>query len=210
MHPIKQAFMMYKENWKESILLGVAATVFTFFSQIVPTIGALLISVGLLVFQELANMRLQKGRWQRDLTHLQKDWVSWVITAVILMPTGILMGSAFGVLHSPQDWWQTIPASFGLFMLGVFFYLILTHGLNLQLERSEGIAKALDHAALGAVRNLRLYFPTVVWISLALIVASFLRGYGLILALPFMFYSCFYLYIEMKNKKAFEPKEKGT
>ncbi|MGE5085146.1 MAG: hypothetical protein ACM3MG_02530, partial [Bacillota bacterium] len=98
MHPLTQALMIYKENWKESLLLGVAATAFTFFSQIVPTIGALLISVGLLIFQELANLRLQKGHWERDLSHLKKDWVSWIITAIILMPTGILMGSAFGLL----------------------------------------------------------------------------------------------------------------
>lgn len=210
MHPVKQALMIYKENWKESLLLGIAATCFTFFSQIVPMIGALLISVGLLVFQEMANLRLQKGRWQRDLSHLQTDWVSWVITAVILMPTGILMGSAFGLLHSPQELWRTLPVALGLFMLGVFFYFILNHGLNLQMEQPEGIAKALDKSALAAIRNLRLYFPSAFYVSALLVISTFLRGFGFIVSLPFMFYVCFYLYAELKKKKAFDKKEKGA
>ncbi|MFM6928251.1 MAG: hypothetical protein ACKOX6_07290, partial [Bdellovibrio sp.] len=197
MHPLTQALMTFKKNWKESLLLGIAATAFTFFSQIVPMIGALLISVGLLIFQELANIRLQKGRWDRDLTHLKKDWVSWIITAVILMPTGILMGSAFGLLHSPQELWRTIPLALGLFMLGAFFYFILTHGLNLQLERPDGIAKTLDKSALAAVKNLRLYFPCVFYVSVLLLFSGFMRGFGFIISLPFMFYVSFYLYSEL-------------
>ena len=202
--------MTYKTNWKESLLLGIAATCLTFFSQIVPTIGALLISVGLLIFQELANLRLQKGRWDRDLTHLKNDWVSWIVTAVILMPTGILMGSAFGLLHSPQELWRTIPMAFGLFILGVFFYFILTHGLNLQLERPEGIAKTLDKSALASIRNLRLYFPCVFYVSVLLMFSAFMRGFGLIVSLPFMFYVSFYLYAELKRRDAFQAKEKGA
>lgn len=197
---------MFRQNWKDSLLLGVLATSFTFFSQIVPTIGALLIAVGLLIFQELANLRLQKGRWERDFTHVQKEWVSWLVIAVILMPTGILMGSAFAVAHSPQPLWQSLPAATGLMALGVIFYFILTHGLNLQLESHEGIAKTLDKTALAAVRNLSSYLPATAIISVLLVVATYLNGYGLILVLPFMFYTCFYLYIEMKNKKAFDKK----
>ncbi|WP_413576595.1 hypothetical protein ACLVWU_00985 [Bdellovibrio sp. HCB290] len=206
MHSVKQALIMFRQNWKDSLLLGVLATLFTFFSQIVPVIGALLIAVGLLIFQELANLRLQKGRWQRDFTHLQKDWVSWLITAVILMPTGILMGSAFGIIHSPQPLIQSLPAGFGLMSLGVFFYFILSHGLNLQLETHQGIAKALDRTALSSVRNLGTYLIATMTVALALVIATYLRGYGLVLALPLMFFTCFYLYIELKNKKAFDKK----
>ncbi|QDK43843.1 hypothetical protein DOM22_01030 [Bdellovibrio sp. ZAP7] len=206
MHSVKQALIMFRQNWKDSLILGVLATLFTFFSQIVPTIGALLIAVGLLIFQELANLRLQKGRWERDFTHLQKDWVSWLITAVILMPTGILMGSAFGVIHSPQPLIQSLPAGFGLMAMGVFFYFILSHGLNLQLETHMGIAKAMDRTVIAAIKNLGPFLAATVAISVALVIATYLRGLGLILALPFMFFTCFYLYIEMKNKNAFEKK----
>jgi hypothetical protein len=206
MQSLKQAFIMFRGNWKDSLLLGVLATMFTFFSQVVPTIGALLIAVGLLIFQELANLRLQKGRWDRDFTHLQKDWVSWLITAVILMPSGILMGSAFGVIHSPQPLIQALPAGFGLMAIGVFFYFILTHGLNLQLDSHQGIAKALDRSAIASIKNFGSYFPATLVISVLLVIATYMRGYGLILALPFMFFTCFYLYIEMKKKNAFDKK----
>ncbi|MEK2689611.1 hypothetical protein [Bdellovibrio sp. GT3] len=206
MQSVKQALIMFRTNWKDSLILGVLATLFTFFSQIVPVIGALLISVGLLIFQELANLRLQKGRWERDFTHLQKEWVSWLVTAVILMPTGILMGSAFGIIHSPQPIAQSLPAGFGLMALGVFFYFILTHGLNLQLETHQGIAKSLDRAALSSVRNLGPYVAATLVIAAALVIATYLRGYGLILALPLMFFTCFYLYMQMKKKNAFDKK----
>ncbi|WP_413583175.1 hypothetical protein [Bdellovibrio sp. HCB288] len=206
MQSVKQALIMFRTNWKDSLILGVLATLFTFFSQIVPVIGALLISVGLLIFQELANLRLQKGRWERDFTHLQKEWVSWLVTAVILMPTGILMGSAFGIIHSPQPVAQALPAGFGLMSLGVFFYFILTHGLNLQLETHQGIAKSLDRSALSSVRNLGPYVAATLVIAAALVIATYLRGYGLILALPLMFFTCFYLYMQMKKKNAFDKK----
>ena len=157
MNPVKQALFAFKQNWKESLYLGVAATIFTFFAQVVPFIGAFLISLGLLIFQELANLRLSSEVWKKDLSHLQNDWISFIITAVILMPTGILLGSAFGVLESPQSRFESWPMALGLFILGVYFFLILSHGLILQQERHQGIARTLDVAALASIKNFKTY-----------------------------------------------------
>lgn len=207
MNPVKQALFAFKQNWKESLYLGVAATVFTFFAQIVPFVGAFLISLGLLIFQEIANVRLSSGAWKKDLSHLQNDWISFLITAVVLMPTGILLGSAFGVLESPQERLQSWPMALGLFILGVYFFLILSHGLILQRERHEGIAKSLDTAALASIKNFKTYLAVSFYVSLALVVGSLLKGIGFIVALPFLFYCDYFAFKYVKEKGVFEKKK---
>lgn len=203
MNPVKQALIAFKNNWKESLYLGVAATLFIFFSQIVPFAGAFLISLGLLIFQELVNLRLQIGKWKLDLTHLRSHWVSLLITAIILMPTGILLGSAFGLLQSPQNNWQSLPTSLGLFIMGIYFYMILSHGFNLQQERGIGIAKALDIAALVSIRNFKVYLIASFYISIALMIGGLLKGAGFVLALPFLFYVDYLIFSDLKDAKKY-------
>lgn len=203
MNPVKQALIAFKTNWKESLYLGAAATVFIFFSQIVPFVGALLISLGLLIFQELTNLRLQSGKWKLDLTHFRNDWMSLIITAIVLMPTGILLGSAFGLLQSPQDHWRSLPMSLGLFILGIYFYFILSHGFNLQQNQHSGIAKALDNAALTSIKNFKVYLSASFYVSIALMIGGLLRGAGFVLALPFLFYVGYYVFADLKNSSAF-------
>ena len=207
MNPVKQALFAFKQNWKESLYLGVAATIFTFFAQVVPFIGAFLISLGLLIFQELANLRLSSEVWKKDLSHLQNDWISFIITAVILMPTGILLGSAFGVVESPQSRFESWPMALGLFILGVYFFLILSHGLILQQERHQGIARTLDVAALASIKNFKTYLAASFYIGIALVIGSLLKGVGFVIALPFLFYCDYFVFKVMKDKNAFDKKK---
>ncbi|MDG0814739.1 hypothetical protein [Bdellovibrio svalbardensis] len=204
MNPVKQALIAFKTNWKESLYLGAAATVFIFFSQVVPFIGAFLISLGLLIFQELTNIRLRTGQWKLDLSHFQNDWMSLIITAIILMPTGILLGSAFGLLQSPQEHWRTFPMSLGLFILGIYFFMILSHGFNLQQKLHGGIAKALDATALASIKNFKLYLVASFYTSVALMIGGLLKGVGFVLALPFLFYVGYFVFADMVNKDAFK------
>lgn len=206
MNPVKQALMLFKSNWKESLYLGAAATVYIFFSQFVPFVGALLISFGLLIFQELTNVRLKTGKWKMDLTHFQHDWISLIITAVILMPTGILLGSAFGLLQDPQDHWRSLPTSLALFILGIYFFMVLSHGFNVQQESQEGIAKALDTSALASVKNLKIYIVASFYLSVGLLIGGLLRGVGFVLVLPVLFYTTYYVFSEMKTRNAFTRK----
>ena len=138
-----------------------------------------------------------------DLSHLKTDWISFVIAAVILMPTGILLGSAFGLLESPQSRLQSWPMALGLFILGVYFYLIMSHGLNLQQDRHEGIAKTLDVSAIASIRNFKIYLATSVYVSLALVAGSLLKGIGFIAALPFLFYCSYFVFKQMKEAGSF-------
>ena len=204
MNPIKQALIAYKTNWKQSLYLGVVATLYTFFSQVIPTLGALLITFGLLIFQELANLYLENGSWRMDLSHLKEDGLSFFLTSVIMMPTGILFGSAFGILESPQGQWQNLPFSLLLFILGVYFYFILSHGLRLKQQTSLSFVKAMDVTSLASIKNFRLYFPACFYVSLILMVASLLRGLGFIVALPILFYCSHFVFIRMKQGDCFK------
>ncbi len=204
MNPVKQALIAFKTNWKESLYLGAAATVFIFFSQIVPFIGAFLISIGLLIFQELTNIRLETGKWKMDLTHFRNDWMSLIITAIVLMPTGILLGSAFGILQSPEAHWRSLPTSLSLFILGIYFYMILSHGFNLQQRQRVGIARTLDMSALASVKNFKLYLVASFYVSVALMIGGLLRGAGFVLALPFLFYAGYYVFADMNSRDAFK------
>lgn len=194
MNPVKQALIAFKTSWKESLYLGATATIFTFFSQSVPYAGALLIALGLLIFQEIVNVSLENHQWQMNLSHLKDHLSSLLITSFILMPTGILLGSAFGLLESPQSRWQSLPMSMGLFMLGIYFYLILSHGFRLQQLKHQNIAKSLDIAALSSLKHLKLYLTASFYISIALLTGSLLHGVGFVLSLPFLFYSDYFVF----------------
>ena len=199
MNPIKQALILFKNNWKESLWLGAAATVYTYFAQLLPMIGALLISIGLLIFQELVNNRLRNGKWSTDLNYLRSHVVCFVIIAVILMPTGILLGSAFGLLEGPHGDWQNFPLSLSLFMLGIYFYFILMHAFSLELETQKGVAKTIDAAALTSIKQYKLFVPASFVLSLIFMAAGLLRGAGFVIALPLLFFTSAYLYQDVRS-----------
>ncbi|HWU42066.1 MAG TPA: hypothetical protein VN132_01470 [Bdellovibrio sp.] len=199
MNPVKQALSAFKNNWKESLWLGAAATIYTYFAQLLPMIGALFISLGLLIFQEIVNKWMKTGRWSMDLTHLKNHWVAFVLISIVLMPTGILLGSAFGLLESPQSEWQNIPLSFALFILGIYFYFILAHAFSFSIETTKSVAKAIDSTAIVSMKRYKIYLPTAFFMSLIFMLAGFLRGLGLVIALPLLFFSSAVIYQDVRS-----------
>ncbi|AHZ85862.1 hypothetical protein AB1A81_01040 [Bdellovibrio bacteriovorus] len=206
MNSLKQALIQLKADWKNSLFLGCTATLFVLAVRFTPYVSALLISFGLLFLQEVTNRYLTFKAWPRDLTFLKENALTFLITSLILLPTSTLLGSAIGVLESPQDFLHTIPMSWGLLILAVYFYLVLAHALRMTIENGTALAKAVDIAALASLKNFREYFIIAFYMALAVLISGILWGAGFIVTLPVIFYAAHYSFLATKERGLLQEK----
>lgn len=206
MNSLKQALIQLKEDWRNSLLLGCIATIFVLLVRFVPYLSAFFISLGLLFLQEISNQYSQTHKWPQQFSFLKQHLLSFVVTALILLPTSALLGSAMGLLQSPQDIFQTIPLSLGLLILALYFYLILNHALRLNMESGTSLAKAIDVVALASMKNFKEYFLVSFYLSLAILISGLLWGAGFIVTLPFVFFATNSIYRHIKKSGALDKK----
>ncbi len=192
MNSFKQAYIQFKINWKESLFIGCIASLLVMLAQFIPVLGPIFISLGLLVLQLLTNFWIRHSSWPKDLDFLKKSAVSLLVVGVLLAPTSILIGSAYGVLQSPQDLMTSVPTSLGLFIIGILFYFILVHALIQTERRSVNIIKALDQAALSNLRNIKsLALPCLIF-AVLFSVNQWTYSLGLIVIFPLLFYVVYF------------------
>ena len=117
------------------------------------------------------------------------------------MPTSILVGSAFGLLQTPQELWMTLPLTSGLFFLGIYFYIILNQAIELHLNSSQTLAKSIDVVALTSFRFLKKYALASFYLGALFSLSSLANGAGFVLALPALFFVTYYLDQEIKTAK---------
>ncbi|UXR65543.1 hypothetical protein EZJ49_04665 [Bdellovibrio bacteriovorus] len=206
MNSLKQALIQLKEDWRNSLLLGCIATIFVLLVRFVPYLSAFVISMGLLFLQEISNQYSQARKWPQQFNFIKQHLLSFVVTALILLPTSALLGSAMGLLQSPQDILQTIPLSLGLLILALYFYLILNHALRLNMENDTSLAKAIDIVALASIKNFKEYFLVSFYLSVAILISGLLWGFGFIVTLPFVFFATNHIYRHIKDKGALNRK----
>lgn len=199
MNSLKQALIQLKEDWLNSLLLGCIATIFVLLVRFVPYVSAFLISLGLLFLQEVSNQYSETRKWPQNFSFLKQHLLSFVVTALILLPTSALLGSAMGLLQSPQNFLQTVPLSLGLLILALYFYLILNHALRLSMESGTSLAKSIDVAALASVKKFKDYFLVSFYLGVAVLIAGLLWGLGFIITLPFVFFATNYIYAHIKS-----------
>ncbi|WP_374029530.1 hypothetical protein [Bdellovibrio bacteriovorus] len=197
MNSFKQALNHFKGTWKDSLIFGLCATLIVFLVRYIPYVSAFLISFCLLALQEIAQYKVEKNAWPRELFH-KKSLPSYLITSLILLPTSVLLGSAIGILQSPQALWMTAPLSLGLLMLAVYFYFVLSHSLRFHLETNESLGKAIDVVGLVSIKSFKNYFVLSFYFALLILLSSLIAGLGLIAVLPLLFYVGHFFYLEIK------------
>lgn len=200
MNSFKQALNQLNNSWKNSLLLGVLATFFVFLVRYIPWGSAFVMSFGILIFQEVARNLVVTTSWRHHSPFLRKEWIPYLITSLILLPTSVLMGSALGILESPQTLLATAPMSLGLLILAVYFYLVLSHALRLHSEKNESLAKAIDIVGLASLRHFRLYFTLSFYFGLLILISGMTKGVGLLVTLPLLFYANHFAYVEMNQR----------
>lgn len=205
MNSFKQALNLLKVNWKNSLLFGFVAMLFVFLARATPGVGAIVISLVLLIFQEMARRLIIENKPLRQISFEAKELVSYLITAVALFPTGALFGSALGLLDSPQNFLMTAPLSLLLMIVASYFYFVLSQSLRWHLETQRGLAKSIDIWGMTSLKNFRTYLVVSFYAGLLVFLAGMTKGVGLIVALPLIFFANHYLYIEKKSLTEHAP-----
>lgn len=202
MKSFKQALFAMKNLWRETVALGLVATALLLVVRLVPYLSMFALSLVLILFQRTVTTRFDSGRWPTNFLFLKRKWPAYIIVGIVLMPTSILVGSAFGLLQTPQELWMTLPLTCGLFFLGIYFYMILNQAIELHLNSPITLAKSIDVVALRSFRYLKKYSLASFYLGILFGVSSLINGAGFVAALPALFYVTYYLDQEIKAEQA--------
>lgn len=192
MHLFKQALIQYKTHWQESLLIGIFSFMCVLAAPSIPLVGSFFLSLVLLSFQLVIWFRLENKRWPIKSDLFPQVIIPLLICSLVMTPTSILIGSAHGLLASPQDLLTSWPLSIGLLFVGIYFYFLIAHALLLTRAANLGIAKALDRAALDTMRNFRLFAPLCLIFAVLFLLSQATFGVGWIIALPLLYFVCTY------------------
>lgn len=199
MSSFKQALNQLKITWAHSLLFGFVAMSFIYLAQVTPWFGAYVVSLVLLLFQEMSRILLVERRSLRHFTLEGKDLLSYLLVALVMLPTSVLYGSALGLLDSPQDFFVKIPLSFLLLIVSSYFFLVLSQALRWHLESRQNLGRAIDTLGLESFKHFRPYLAMSFYIGVLILVSGMTKGVGLIVALPLVFLLNHYLYLQMKD-----------
>lgn len=197
MNSFKQALNQLKNHWQQSLVLGAVTSILLLLTRYLPYVGAFFISLILLLSQHITEQWLKGNNW-KDFSFPKETLPAFIIVSVILFPTSVLVGSSLGIIQSSQELWIAIPTAWGLLMIAVYFYLVLSHALKLRLENNVGIAKAIDIAGLASLKKFKLYFILSFYLGLLFLLSGFIWNVGLLVTLPLLFYSGHFAFQEVK------------
>ena len=192
MHLFKQALIQYKKHWQESLLIGLFSFMCILAAPTIPLIGSFFLSLVLLSFQLVIWFRLENNRWPIKNDLFPQVIIPLLVCSLVMTPTSILIGSAHGLLASPQGLLTSWSLSIGLLFVGIYFYFLIAHALLLTRAVNLGIAKALDRAALDSMRNFRLLAPLCLIFAVLFLISQQTLGAGWVLALPLLYFVCSY------------------
>lgn len=190
MHLFKQALIQYKTQWRESLLIGLCSFLCVLAAPMIPLAGSFFLSLVLLSFQLVIWYRITHKAWPQQGELFPQMVTPLVICSLVMTPTSILIGSAHGLLDSPQNILTSWPLSIGLLFIGTYFYFLIAHALILAKSTDLGIAKSLDHAALDTVRRFKIFAPLCLIFAVLFLISQETRGAGWILTLPLLFFTC--------------------
>ncbi|MGZ3774453.1 MAG: hypothetical protein ACXVCY_12940 [Pseudobdellovibrionaceae bacterium] len=200
MNSVKQAFNQIKKDWRTNLLFGFASTIFVIVVHNLPYINAFLLSLGALVFQHLAqNLLIDKNGKSVDFSVIKKNFMSFLIVSLILLPSNVLLGSALGILQSPQDVFTTFFISGGLITIGLFFYFLFSHSLIYHLRTKENLGKSIDITGISTIKNFRFYITLSSCFAILIMLSNITKGALLIITLPLLFYTTLFSYLEIRK-----------
>lgn len=201
MNYFKQALIQMRSQFKNTLILGASSTLLLLSVRHIPYLNAFLLGLGLLTLQSLSNLLIVEQAWPKNLSFLYKNLITYIGASLILFPSYVLGGSAFGILQNPQEITTMLPMAAGLFMITAYFFLLISHSLRWHLEKKMSLAKSIDLVAGASLRNYRKYFNISFYIGILLTLSVWTWGVGFIFTLPFLFYCSHFLFTDMDQKK---------
>jgi hypothetical protein len=210
MNPIKQALIFLIQIWKKNLIVGVITSTLIFVSGYLGSYSILFVAPLLLFIQQSYNRVLESQDSLVKIAFIKRNLISIIIVGLAFSPTGILLGSAFGLLESPEDRFSNVLRAEWLLLVCCLIYLVVNHGLTLHFHGKTGLARSLDIAIQSGFKKIVSYVISSFYMSISLLIAGFFYGYGMMVSLPFVFLVCYFHYIEMSKTKAFHVKEKAV
>lgn len=200
MNSFKQALNLLKVTLKNSLMFGFVAMLFIFLARATPGVGAIVVSLVLLIFQEMAIRLIIEKKNPRQISFESKELISYLMIAVALFPTSALFGSSVGILESPQGLLMTVPLAILLMIIATYFFLVLSQSLKWHIETQTSIAKSIDIWGMASIRNFKDYLGVSFYAALLIFISAMTKGAGLIAALPLIFFANHYLYQEKRSQ----------
>lgn len=188
----KQALNQYKEHWKISLALGLLSMMCVLAAPSVPLAGSFVLSLLLLSFQAVTWFWLEYKKWPQKNDLIPRIIIPLLVCSIVMTPTSILIGSASGLLSSPQGILTSWPLALGIIFLGLYFYFLISRALLITLSSSVGIAQALDQAALESIKNFKEMSPLCLIFSALVLLSEVTFGVIWILTLPLLFFATSY------------------
>ncbi len=214
MNLIIQALIAIIHQWKVSLIFGIIVSLAILLLNLCGSYGVLPASFLVLilgnVFGRIITASLPSPSLASylslacNLSFLKKSIRGFLIGGLAVTPTGVLFGSALGLLHSQQDQLEQTMIAFWLLFLCSFVFLIFSHGVSINLESHQGLAKSLDVSVLSIFKQFKLYLITSFFMGISILVADFLLGYGWVISVPFIFSVCHFQFIELTKREAFK------
>ena len=192
MKPLKQALNLFRSELKLSLLLGFGTFFLIAIASRIPYFGAWIMTFSFLIIQ------IYIWSWQSQSTLkfpsalIKKNFAAIVLTSLILVPTGMLLGSSAGVLQKTDQFLTSLPLAFFIIYLCLFFYIILSHALLMSLSKNMSVMKAMDECFAKSLKRPHTALLACFYLSVILLVATLPLGFGLILGFPMLFYVTYY------------------
>lgn len=188
----KQALIQYKEHWKIAVILGFLSMICVLAAPFVPLAGSFVLSFLLLTLQAVTWFWIDHNKWPQKNDLLPRMIIPLLVCSIVMTPTSILIGSASGLLSSPQGFMTSWPLALGIIFLGLYFYFLIARALLITLSTSLGIAQALDQAALESIKNFRKMSSLVLIFSALVLLSEVTFGMLWIITLPLLFFATSY------------------
>lgn len=193
---IKQSFIFAFRQPRESLILAIIGLATLYLSSWIPLAGIAICSIVFiftLVFltNHMNSLPLFKV----------KNPSSLLLTAVLLIPTNIMMGSVIGLLQGADQLLLTLAIVTVFSVFCALSYLTLAHTVGFIVLEGMHLQKAMDAALKGFAQH-RLHLLMVSCLSaIILIAAAVPRGWGFIIAIPIHFYLYYFSFRDLYQLK---------
>ena len=189
---LKQALILFKSETRYSLLLGAITLMGALFSNHFSFAGAFLLNV--IIFASALQVWYWQTRKQRapSFEFFRHHAGTIFLLSLLTFPTGILLGTAAGLLQQTDQLMTALPQAFFLIFVCLMLYWSTAQSLIFKVKNLESISKSLDHALKYISKNLLQTCGLLMIVAIVSIPAFYFMGLGLILMAPIFYYLIYY------------------
>lgn len=195
---IKQAFRIYQNNLRRSLLLGTAVTSVLAVFSLIPLIAPYLIAAGLLFGGYFFQLWILEKK-EVSAESLKGAAIPSAVGGLLLIPFIFLVGLGISILKNKEFNISVFSFALILFLIASFFclsYLIAVLGFS---DKQKNFLKALDLAFKITTQNIVSLFWSCFLIACGVYLSTFTFYLGFILIIPLLYISAHLFTLKFKE-----------